>query len=145
MSAGYLLIEYIDEDQGEMLSNTWPEKQLDTRLRTNFFRDLSRILLSISRVPLSKIGSFIIEQNGSLHLSNRPLSLEVQDLENEKIPTNISRDYTYTTVDSYVTDILRIHDSRLRHQPNAVNDTGDYIYQTDICFDSNASSVPIVL
>jgi hypothetical protein len=130
MGVGYLLIEYIEEEQGGMLSNTWPEKQHDIRLRTNFFRDLSRILLSVTRIPLPKIGSFVIDHNGFLRLTNRPLSLEIQDLENEEIPTNIPRDYTYSTVDSYVTDILRIHDSRLRHQPNAINDTGDYIYQT---------------
>ncbi|GIK04890.1 hypothetical protein Aspvir_008988 [Aspergillus viridinutans] len=121
---------YIEEEQGEMLSNTWPEKQHDIRLRTNFFRDLSRIILSVTRIPLPKIGSFVIDHNGFLCLTNRPLSLEIQELENEEIPTNIPRDYTYSTVDSYVTDILRIHDSRLRHQPNAINDTGDYIYQT---------------
>lgn len=37
--AGYLLIECIEETQGTMLSNTWPEKQHDVKLRTNFFRD----------------------------------------------------------------------------------------------------------
>lgn len=64
MDAGYLLIEYIEEKQGEMLSNTWPEKQLDVKLRTNLFRDLSRILLSVTRIPLPKIGSFVIDDNG---------------------------------------------------------------------------------
>ncbi|PWY91883.1 hypothetical protein BO94DRAFT_564583 [Aspergillus sclerotioniger CBS 115572] len=130
MGAGYLLIEYIEEEQGEMLSNTWPEKQLDAGLRTNFFRDLSRILLSITRIPLPKIGSFTIDPNGFLQLTNRPLSIGIHDLENDKIPIDIPRDYTYSTIDSYVTDILRIHDSRLRYQPNAINDIGDYIYQT---------------
>lgn len=130
MGVGYLLIEYIEEEQGGMLSNTWPEKQHDIRLRTNFFRDLSRILLSVTGIPLPKISSFVIDHDGFLRLTNRPLSLEIQDLENEEIPTNIPRDYTYSTVDSYIADILRIHDSRLRHQPNAINDTGDYIYQT---------------
>lgn len=112
VGAGYLLIEYIEEAQGEMLSNTRPEKQLNVSLRANFFRDLSRILLIIPRIPLPKIGSFIIDQNGFLHLTNRPLSIEIQDLENEEIPT-IPRDYTYSTVNSYVMDILSIHDSRL--------------------------------
>ncbi|KAE8153859.1 hypothetical protein BDV25DRAFT_168136 [Aspergillus avenaceus] len=128
--AGYLLLEYIDKEQGEMLSNTWPEKRFDTRLRTNLFHDLSKILLNITRTPLPKIGSFIIDQDGFLRLSNRPLSLEIQDLENEKIPTNMPQNYTYSTVDSYIADILRIHDNRIRHQPNAINNTGDYIYQT---------------
>ena len=111
LDSSYLLIEYIEEEQGEMLSNTWFEKQHDARLRTNFFRDLSRILLSISRIPQSKIGSFVIDQDGFLRLANRPLSLEIQDLENEGIPTSIPRDYTYSTVESYVADNLRMHDN----------------------------------
>lgn len=127
--AGYLLIEYIEETQGTMLSNTWSEKQTDVELRTNFFRGLSQILLSISRTPLPRIGSFIISREGYVTLSNRPLSMELQELENEKIPTELSRDYTYSTVGSYVSDILAVHDSRLRNQPNAVNNVQDCGYQ----------------
>lgn len=127
--AGYLLIEHIEETQGTMLSNTWAEKQHDIELRTNFFRGLSQILLSISRTPLPRIGSFIINKEGYLTLSNRLLSMELQDLENEKIPTGLSRDYTYSTVESYVTDLLGAHDSRLRNQPNAVNNVQDCGYQ----------------
>lgn len=41
--------------------------------------------------------------------------MELQDLENENVPTHISRDYTYNTVESYVMDILGAHDSRLRN------------------------------
>ncbi|QKX62018.1 uncharacterized protein TRUGW13939_09174 [Talaromyces rugulosus] len=127
--AGYLLIEGIEETQGTMLSNTWSEKQNDVELRTNFFKSLSQILLSISRTPLPRIGSFIINREGYLTLSNRPLSMELQELENEKIPTELSRDCTYSTVGSYVTDILGVHDSRLRNQPNSVNNVQDCGYQ----------------
>lgn len=112
-----------------MLSSTWSEKHGDVKLRTNFFRDLSRILLSIARIPLPRIGSFVVNNNGILQLTNRPLSLEIQQLENEEFPTDMPRDYTYLTVDSYITDILTFHDNRLRYQPNAINDAGDYIYQ----------------
>jgi hypothetical protein len=112
-----------------MLSNTWPEKRHDARLRINLFRDLSRIILSITRIPLPKIGSFTIDQDGFLSLTNRPLSNGIHELENEGGPTNIPRDYTYNSVDTYVMDMLGIHDSRIRNQPNAINDTGDYIYQ----------------
>ncbi|QQK47979.1 Aminoglycoside phosphotransferase [Penicillium digitatum] len=127
--AGYLLIEFIEETQGTMLSNTWTEKQHDVQLRKNFFRSLSHILLSISRTPLPRIGSFVIDKEGYLTLSNRPLSMELQELENEKIPTGLCRDYTYSTVESYITDILGVHDSRLRNQPNAVNNVQDCGYQ----------------
>lgn len=40
------------------------------------------------------------------------------------------RDYTYSNVDLYVVDTLSYHDGRVRSQPNAINDLGDYIYQT---------------
>ncbi|KAJ9259392.1 hypothetical protein DTO207G8_955 [Paecilomyces variotii] len=126
---GYLLLEYIEETQGKMLSETWIDGYHNVKLRANFFRGLSRILLSISRIPLPKIGSFIIDSNGFLCLSNRPLSAEIHQLENENIPTEMPRNYTYSTVDSYVLDELSIHDSRFRNQPNAVNDLGDCAYQ----------------
>ncbi|KAL2829548.1 hypothetical protein BDW59DRAFT_170557 [Aspergillus cavernicola] len=130
LNVGYLLIEYIEETKGKMLSSTWALKQDNMKLRTNFFRDLSKIYLSLSRTPLPRIGSFIINNNGFLLLDNRPLSLEIQDLENERIPTDIPRDQTYSTVESFVVDTLSYHDNRLRCQPNAINDLGDYIYQT---------------
>lgn len=79
---------------------------------------------------MPRIGSFIIDHDGFLQLTNRPLPLEIQDLENERIPTSIPRDFTYSTVDSYVTDILGFHNSRLQNQPNAIKDTADYVYQT---------------
>ncbi|KAI2722587.1 hypothetical protein CBS147332_3516 [Penicillium roqueforti] len=63
-SAGYLLLQCIEETQGTMLANTWSEKQQDNELRCNFLRDLSRIFLSLSKTPLPRIGSFIINRDG---------------------------------------------------------------------------------
>lgn len=56
----------------------------------------------------------------------------MQQLENEKISTELPRDYTYSTVDSYVVDILDMHDNRFRYQPNAVNNLGDCAYQLSV-------------
>lgn len=112
-----------------MLSSTWQERHHDPRYRHTLFRDLSRILLSLTRVPLPLIGSFAIDKAGYLQLTNRPLSLEIQDLENDCIPTDMARCNTYSTVESYIVDLLRLHNSRLRHQANAINNTSDYIYQ----------------
>ncbi|OBT49418.1 hypothetical protein VE00_00434 [Pseudogymnoascus sp. WSF 3629] len=84
----------------------------------------------MARAPLPKIGSFIIDRNGFLRLENRPVSVEIFELENEEIPTDIPRDCTYSTADSYAMSIIGIHENRLRHQPNAIKDVGDYIYQT---------------
>ncbi|KAJ5116903.1 hypothetical protein N7456_001251 [Penicillium angulare] len=125
---GYLLIECVEEAQGTMLSNTWTEKQQDAELRTNFFKSLSRILLSITKTPLPHIVSFIINKEGYLTLSNRPLTMELQELENEKIATEIQVS-TYSTTASYVAELLGAHDSRLRNQPNAVKNLPDCGYQ----------------
>lgn len=129
---GYLLIETIRWTRGTMLSNTWEEGRHDPKLRMNLFRDLSRIYLSITRVPLPRIGSFIIDRAGFLRLANRPLAVEMGQLESERIPTDIPRDYTYTTLDSYVVDVLGYHDNRFRFQPNAVNNLSDCGYQLSV-------------
>ncbi|PYI28058.1 hypothetical protein BP00DRAFT_459711 [Aspergillus indologenus CBS 114.80] len=130
VTSSYLLLEYIEPTtRRSMLSNTWADARSDSKRRANLFHGLARILLRISQTPVPKIGSFIIDPKGYLVLANRPLSMEIQQLENEHIPTGIPRDYTYSTVDSYVTDILDYHDSRFRHQPNAINDLGDCVFQ----------------
>jgi hypothetical protein len=46
-------------------------------------------------------------------------------MENESIPTDIPRDLTYDNIDSYYLDILAYHDSRMKHQPNSINDQQD--------------------
>ncbi|KAJ5104890.1 hypothetical protein NUU61_002237 [Penicillium alfredii] len=125
----YLLIEYIDQSRGKMLSETWEEGRHNFKLRKNLFHGLSRIMLTLARTPLPKIGSFILDENGYLSLSNRPLTLEIQQLENEHIPVDMPQNSTHSTVDSYVNDILAFHESRLRHQPNAVNNVADGFYQ----------------
>lgn len=124
-----MLVEYVEQEKGEMLSSSWSTKQHDIHSRTNLYRDLSRIFLSLAKVPVSKIGSFVIDNQGYLRLANRPLFLGIQELENEKILIDTPRDCTYSTVDSFVMDVLSYHDSRLENQPNAINDKMDYAYQ----------------
>ncbi|KAJ5721484.1 uncharacterized protein N7483_009418 [Penicillium malachiteum] len=122
---GYLLIEYIEQSRGAMLSTSWNDCRNDMRLRTNFMRDLARILLKMSSIPLPCNGYFTIDRSGDLALNNRPLTMQLQILENENIPASLPQEYTYSTVDSYITDLLSTHDSRLQNQPNAVNNIGD--------------------
>ncbi|KAF9250514.1 uncharacterized protein N7518_005544 [Penicillium psychrosexuale] len=126
---GYMVIEYIESNRGQMLSSTWLKRNQDPRYRRMLFRDFSRILLSLARIPLPSIGSFVIDKDGYLQLANRPLSLEIQDLENDHIPTNMPRSQTYSAADSYIMDLLGLHNSRLRNQANAINNLSDYIYQ----------------
>jgi len=97
-----------------MLSKSWEEKRQDKSRRTNLFRDLSRIILSLGRIPLARIGSFTLDNTGVLSLSNRPLTLRLQILENRGISINMTRENTYTAVEPYILDLLAYHDSRLR-------------------------------
>ncbi|MCJ1385572.1 hypothetical protein MMC17_008695 [Xylographa soralifera] len=125
LKPGYLLLEYIENNEGVMLSETWEEKRQDKSRRTNLFRDLSRIILSLGRIPLTRIGSFTLDNTGVLSLSNRPLTLRLHELENGGIPIDMARGDTYTAVESYIVDLLAYHDSRLRYQPNSINDEPD--------------------
>lgn len=108
-----------------MLSETWEEGRQDQYKRGNLFRGLSKIMLSLAKVPLPRIGSFMINDDGTLSLTNRPLTVALHQLENEDIPTIIARSDTYTSDKAYYQDLLKCHDSKLRYQPNSVNDGTD--------------------
>ncbi|KAL3457958.1 hypothetical protein BJX64DRAFT_302290 [Aspergillus heterothallicus] len=122
---GYLVMDYIDEPGVQMLSETWDKFPHDQDRTVNFYRDLSRIMLSLSQHALPRIGSWTIDPNGILQLSSRPLTLRLHQLENAGIPTNIGRGLTYPSTDSYYLDILSCHDSRIRYQPNSIHDEED--------------------
>ncbi|KAL8797996.1 MAG: hypothetical protein Q9182_007044 [Xanthomendoza sp. 2 TL-2023] len=122
---GYILTNYIEKTDGTMLSTTWQHKRSDENLRKNLFRDLSRIILSIGRVPLPRIGSFTIDDNGVLSLTNRPLSIPLHELENGGIPTSIGKQETYTAIEPYTLDLLTCHENRLRYQPNSITNELD--------------------
>jgi hypothetical protein len=118
----YLIIDFIEE--GETLP--WTGLNSHPDLRVNFFRDLAKVMLAISRVNLPKIGSFIIDDNdGRLRLANRPLTLMLHDLENQEIAVDIPRTQTFASVDSYVNKLMTCHDNHLRLRPNAVKSWGD--------------------
>lgn len=89
---GYLIMDYIDEPDVQMLSETWNKSPRLPDRTANLYRGLSRIMLSLSQHPLPRIVSWMIDSNGVLHLSNRPLTLRLRQLENAGIPTNIDRD-----------------------------------------------------
>ena len=130
LGTGYILIEYIDSSRGRMLSETWKENRHNDNARKNLFRGLSRTILSLAKTPLPRIGSFVLDEKGYLSLTNRPLTLQLQMLENEDIPVDIPRHVTHSTVDSYINDIFSFHESRFRNQPNAVNSLQEGFYQT---------------
>lgn len=118
-------MDYIEETDAKMLSESWDEFQHDRTRRTNFFKDLAHIMLALSQSPLPRIGSWTIDDQGVLRLTNRPLAHQFHSLENENIPTNIPRNLTYASTDAYYNDLLACHDSRIRNQPNSIIDEED--------------------
>ncbi|OJD22690.1 hypothetical protein ACJ73_05963 [Blastomyces percursus] len=127
----YLVMDYIEESEGQMLSKTWNEYRGDEKRLTNLFNGLSRLRLVMSRIKLTKIGSFTVDDNGLLRLANRPLTSMLQESENTGIPMHIVRDCTYTSVIAYVTDLLSYHDNQLRHNLNAVKAPQFYNHDSD--------------
>ncbi|TPX21579.1 hypothetical protein DIZ76_015538 [Coccidioides immitis] len=123
LTTGYMIVEYVDE--GDMLSKSWEAHRSDPYRRTNLFRDLSRIILLLSRIPLPHIASLTIDDDGVLSLTNRPLSVVLQKLENECIPTGIARNLTYNATDAYYLDLLACHDNVIRYKENAIHDKDD--------------------
>ena len=119
----YLLMDYAEK--GVPFSFTWMHKPDDQWLRANLLRGLARVLLALSRAPLTKIGAFAIDDNGLISLGNRPLTVTLLDLENEGIPVPIPRGQTFSFVYAYVNSLLSCHNNRLEHQPNAVVGHGD--------------------
>ncbi|ODH20306.1 hypothetical protein ACO22_05916 [Paracoccidioides brasiliensis] len=129
LGIGYLLLDYVND--GEMLSHSYAAQNHDTILRKNLFRDLAKIQLSLLRKPFPRIGSLTINNDAILTLNNRSFTLEVCQLANDKIPVEaiMPQGTTYTTVDTYIHDILSLHDSRLRYQPNGASSIEDCISQ----------------
>ncbi|KAB8356465.1 hypothetical protein FH972_024048 [Carpinus fangiana] len=144
LHTGYLLLEYVEPTEGQMLSNTWKSTCNDERRRTNLYRGLSQILLALAKVPLPRIGAFRLDDEGRLNLANRPLSNSFMMLENDQIPLNIPRDMTYETADTYLLDVLSTHDARIIHQLNGAVSESDFVYQTSTISSARASFFQIV-
>ncbi|CZT49600.1 uncharacterized protein RSE6_10473 [Rhynchosporium secalis] len=123
LRTGYLIIARVTK--GRMLSDTFEEFRHDQTRRTNLFHSLSRISLSLNKTPLPSIGSLTFKNQGIIILTNRPFTLQLQSMENEGIPTMISRSATYSAVESYFLDLLSCHDNRITFQPNAIHDADD--------------------
>ncbi|GKZ24252.1 hypothetical protein AbraCBS73388_011056 [Aspergillus brasiliensis] len=116
--------DYQFVERGRMLSDSWAVMLQDTARRQTLFSDLAKIILSLNRVQLPRAGSLTMSNEGVITLTNRPLTLRLQTLENEGIPT-IPRDSTYESVEPYLLDLLQCHDNRICYQPNAIHDVKD--------------------
>ncbi|PGH01311.1 hypothetical protein AJ79_07948 [Helicocarpus griseus UAMH5409] len=121
---GYMLLDWIENDGSQMLSNTFgmPQTQAQTQ---NLYRGLSNIMISLARLPQPRIGSWTIDYDGRILLSNRPMFCHLHQLENWAISSGIPRDTTYTSTGSLYLDLLTGHDNRLKYQRNSAVDAAD--------------------
>ncbi|OAA42761.1 hypothetical protein NOR_04892 [Metarhizium rileyi] len=119
---GYLILS---QAEGTMLSLSWEKHRHDKSYRERLFHHLANITLSINRSPLSRIASLTMQSDGCITLSNRPLGLHFQMLENEGIISGIPRQRSYAAVESYISDLISLQDNKILHQPNAIHDWDD--------------------
>ncbi|KAM3550518.1 hypothetical protein MY1884_008212 [Beauveria asiatica] len=129
LDIGYLIIEMITQDQGEMLSESWEEYHTDARRMENLQRGLAKIMLSLASIELPRIGSFRLDRHGYLRLDNRPLDVPIIMHENEDLPLDLPRQTTFSTSAELVLSHLDAFDRRFINQPNAIVSEEDAWYQ----------------
>ncbi|KAI0971288.1 hypothetical protein F4678DRAFT_472741 [Xylaria arbuscula] len=116
---------YLGPETGRMLSDTFHMHREDEARRQRLFRGISRIIISLARLPQARIGSFQLNDSGTVTLTNRPLTCSMMILENEGATRTMPRNDTINCTDAFVSDMLTFYDHRFLSQPNAVNNKSD--------------------
>ncbi|KAL2177770.1 uncharacterized protein P884DRAFT_200052 [Thermothelomyces heterothallicus CBS 202.75] len=126
IGSAYMLLEYIGPETGQMLSVTWAQHMNDHNRRSRLFQGMARIMLSLARLPQSHIGSFRFNpSDGTVTLTNRPLTCTTMIFENNGTPRTIQPRQLYQSTDSFVSDMLTLHDNYFSHYAHAVRDEDD--------------------
>ncbi|EGX95241.1 Aminoglycoside phosphotransferase [Cordyceps militaris CM01] len=123
LDVSYLLLETVTS--GQTLSHSWDEKRDDNACLQNLQGDLARIIVSLARVPLPRIGAFRLDSHGYLHLDNRPISVTTATHENEGLPLHLPRRTTFSNVEDFAFSQLAAFETRFFKQPNAIVDRED--------------------
>ncbi len=127
-----MVLEWVGEEHGQMLGKTWDDHKDDATYRKTFFRDLSKIMLSLASIPQPQIGSFRLNMDGTITLSSRPVIASMMILENGTAPRTMATDKTFRSSQSYASAMLDFHDQRFLAQPNAAFDEGDCLFQMTV-------------
>ncbi|CAK7220079.1 hypothetical protein SCUCBS95973_004035 [Sporothrix curviconia] len=131
---GYMILENLSGAQfGRQLPYVVPRDRPlhklcdDEPVKTrNLCRDLSRIMLSLARVPQPRIGAFwVCLADGTIRLNGRPATCDMAISESEGAARTIALDTTYASADRYVADLARFHELGFRARPNAALDKED--------------------
>lgn len=87
---------------------------------------MTRILVSLVRLPQPHIGAFRFDPvDGTVTLTNRPLTCTGMILENEGASRAIRPSQVYQTTDSFASDMLMLHDNHFLQPPHAALDEDD--------------------
>lgn len=119
----YMLIEHIAPDVGQQLSESWRLHKDNPTRRKTLCHSISRVMLSLVRIPQPRIGSFRFNDDCTVTLTARPALASTVMWENNGAE-KIIRD-TYDTSDSFVADMLDVHDSHFTHFRNATDSEQD--------------------
>lgn len=121
-----MLLENIGPETGQPLSNVWDgETRDDPTCRKNLFQGMVRIMLSLARIPQPRIGSFQLQNDCTVTLTNRPLTSSMMIFENEGTPRTMQTTDTFLSTESFVSDMITLHDNHFLQNPNAIDDEED--------------------
>lgn len=103
----------------------WDKWREDPTRRKRLHQGIARLTLSLARIPQPRIGAFQFHDDCTVTLSNRPLTCAIMMLENDGTPRTINKSNTYSCTESFVSDMITLHDKYFLSNPNAVYDAGD--------------------
>ncbi|KAF7537807.1 hypothetical protein G7Z17_g12776 [Cylindrodendrum hubeiense] len=117
---GYMIFEYIEGANIQKLSDTWDLYADDSVRQATLRLSIARLMISLASAPKSKIGSFAFSDNSLVTLTNRPLCNASLKMERSGVPRVTEQGTTYNSTKAFVADMLKLHDSRISKQPDAI-------------------------
>ncbi|CZT21301.1 uncharacterized protein RCC_07164 [Ramularia collo-cygni] len=124
---GYLLIEYVED--GVMLSSSWNDHCEESEKNKNLYSSIAKIMLDLGGIKQPRIGSWTMNDDGNITLTNRPFHDLTAFWNRHNIPLHLPRGMTYSSADSFLPDLLAYQDVRMEHQPNSILDRDDGVSQ----------------
>lgn len=118
-----MLLDFIDDSQGKMLSSSWSRHEADFERRQNLFHGLSRIIISLARFPQTRTSCYRFNDDGSITLDNPPLLCANIILKSESVSRTLN-DLPCDS-DTFPTDLLSFRMAAFRNNPNAIYDEDD--------------------
>lgn len=120
-----MILEYLGPEIGVPPHTTFDAYKDDNERMTRLSRGLSRVMLSLARIPQPRIGSFWFNNDGTIALLNRPASANMVISENAGAARTMERNETFSCTDAYISDLLHFHDQQFLSQRNAAHSEAD--------------------